>query len=298
MIGIYKIINQINGKVYIGQSINIVKRWNEHKTTAFNPKNKNYDIYLYRAIRKYGLENFIFEVIEECSPADLNAREIYWISYYDSCNRDKGYNMTLGGNATAINPKEICELWDQGYSIGEIAEKMKDKISYCTVKNYLHSYEKWNVTESRRRSALIAKKKKTKKYEIIKQYDLFGNFLKNWRSIGEAASSLNLNKNTIGIALKGAQYQAGGFQWKYGNEEDSSSIEDITNKVYLFYGIIQKDLNGNIINKYSNAQEAAKAMNTTSKNIIAACQHKNNRKTAKGFIWEYDYKVWNDPKMN
>lgn len=66
MIGIYKITNNINGKVYIGQSIDINKRWKEHKYRSQIP-NKEYDKYLYRAFRKYGLENFTFEILEECT---------------------------------------------------------------------------------------------------------------------------------------------------------------------------------------------------------------------------------------
>lgn len=97
MIGIYKITNNINGKVYIGLSTNIEKRWNRHKSAAFNPKDKNYQYPLYQAMRKYGLNNFSFEVIEECSICDLNDKEIYYIAFYDSHNRKNGYNQDSGG---------------------------------------------------------------------------------------------------------------------------------------------------------------------------------------------------------
>ena len=56
---------------------------------------KEYEKYLYRSFRKYGLEAFTFEVIEECPPEELSNREIYWISYYDSYAN--GYNETPGG---------------------------------------------------------------------------------------------------------------------------------------------------------------------------------------------------------
>ena len=103
MIGIYKITNLINNKVYIGQSKNIEYRWKQHKNHPFNINNKDYDKRLYQAIRKYGLENFSFEILEECQIQELNNKEIYWIKYYDSANIDKGYNMTLGGqNSTPI----------------------------------------------------------------------------------------------------------------------------------------------------------------------------------------------------
>ena len=108
MIGIYKIKNKINGKVYIGLSTNIEKRWNKHKNEPFNLSSAQYNCLLYKAIRKYGLDNFEFSIIEECSKEMLPKREKYWIKYYnsfigfDNCN---GYNMTIGGETGA--PKNL-----------------------------------------------------------------------------------------------------------------------------------------------------------------------------------------------
>ena len=72
MIGIYKITNTINHKVYIGLSNNIEKRWKTHKQRAFSENDKEYNKHLYRAFRKYGLENFTFEVIEEIDSNDFS----------------------------------------------------------------------------------------------------------------------------------------------------------------------------------------------------------------------------------
>ena len=91
MIGIYKIQNLINGKVYIGQSINIERRFHQHKY------DDSQNSVIHRAIKKYGIENFSFEVIEECNYKDLDEREIFWIKYYNSSNKNNGYNLTLGG---------------------------------------------------------------------------------------------------------------------------------------------------------------------------------------------------------
>lgn len=90
MIGIYKWTNLINNKVYIGQSVNIIARKAEHIKLA---KNENYTTNIAKAIRKYGIENFDFEILEECSLQNLNERERYYIKYYDSLNKEKGYNM-------------------------------------------------------------------------------------------------------------------------------------------------------------------------------------------------------------
>ena len=89
---IYKITNTINNKCYIGQSINITARWQAHKN-AVNSKTL-YHYPLYRAFRKYGLENFTFTVIEECPVSQLNEKEIFWIQYYNSfLDKNKGYNL-------------------------------------------------------------------------------------------------------------------------------------------------------------------------------------------------------------
>lgn len=88
MIGIYKITNKINGKFYIGQSVDIERRFMEHKT----PHGTMNSIKL--AMKKYGKENFSFEVIEECSENDLNEREMYWIAtlkpQYNRCGGGTG----------------------------------------------------------------------------------------------------------------------------------------------------------------------------------------------------------------
>lgn len=89
--GIYKITNITNGKCYIGQSINVHKRWTEHRRAKS-------DSAIHGAIRKYGVASFVFEVIETCEVATLNDKEIYFISTLD-CIRPKGYNLTSGGNA-------------------------------------------------------------------------------------------------------------------------------------------------------------------------------------------------------
>ncbi len=95
--GIYKITNQINGKCYIGQSVNIKRRWQEHY--KFNSREQ--DAVIHQAFKKYGIENFSFEILEECSQNQLDDLEIKWIAYFDSQNPNKGYNCTSGGQGTS-----------------------------------------------------------------------------------------------------------------------------------------------------------------------------------------------------
>ena len=90
---IYLITNPINGKVYVGKTVHYKRRMKEHKNSGKNPK------YCFPyAIRKYGWENFTKEIlIDEVPEEDLNNLEINYIAFYDSCNREKGYNRTKGG---------------------------------------------------------------------------------------------------------------------------------------------------------------------------------------------------------
>ena len=90
MIGIYKITDLTNNLIYIGQSNNIQRRKTEH----FN-SNKYDSSKIDIAIQEKGVDNFKFEIIEECSEDKLDEREKYWIEYYDSYTN--GYNMTKGG---------------------------------------------------------------------------------------------------------------------------------------------------------------------------------------------------------
>lgn len=100
---IYKIINDINSKIYIGQTIcTIQRRWQQHQLQALAGTGK-----LQRAIRKHGIEHFQIEPVEECANELLNERECYWIQHYDSLR--KGYNSTIGGAGSTKNQVAIVK---------------------------------------------------------------------------------------------------------------------------------------------------------------------------------------------
>lgn len=110
MIGIYKITNNINGHSYIGQSVDILRRWRDHRSKSYT---QHYP--LQKAFVKYGIDNFTFEVLEECSFEELNEKEQYYILKYDTYVN--GYNATTGGqggtnNEMKISQKELEEIFD------------------------------------------------------------------------------------------------------------------------------------------------------------------------------------------
>lgn len=107
MIGIYKITNKVNGKCYIGQSINIDKRIKEHFWKATCEKDVSFNSILHQAIRKYGKDNFICEVLQECSIEDIDKLEQQYIKEYNSVT-PYGYNIMFGGQKVRALP-HLCQ---------------------------------------------------------------------------------------------------------------------------------------------------------------------------------------------
>lgn len=122
---IYKITNLDNSKIYIGQTIRDLKvRFKQHCC-------RKDCTYLHNAILKYGSDNFKIELIEEVPIEDLDSREIYWISHYNSTDTSKGYNICYGGKLgnsyrsklTEDETKQLIEMEKQGVSHTEIGER-------------------------------------------------------------------------------------------------------------------------------------------------------------------------------
>lgn len=95
-VGIYKITNVKNKKVYIGQSINLRKRIRDHKNEL--RKNKHRNVMLQRIYNKYGENIFVYEILEECEAEQLDSKEIFWIDFFGANDRIYGYNFESGGN--------------------------------------------------------------------------------------------------------------------------------------------------------------------------------------------------------
>lgn len=135
--GIYKITNQINGKCYIGQSVNIAKRWTQHRIRATSEGSKGFGSHFYRSIRRYGLENFSFEILEECLREELNEKEKFYIKKYHSDQKDCGYNLTPGGDSQGPSTRKLTD---------EQVEEIFDLLSNSDL-SQTEIAEKYNVTQ-------------------------------------------------------------------------------------------------------------------------------------------------------
>lgn len=142
---IYKITNMLNGKVYIGQTINLNGRYGNHKSGKSS-------LFIHGAIRKYGFKNFKLEVIEEV-PKKLkvmNDREIYWINHYNSCDPEIGYNYSTVGQTNLGHV--VTQATRLKLSIIH-AERMKDKTNNPMYgkRHSSESIEKMKLTRNSRK---------------------------------------------------------------------------------------------------------------------------------------------------
>ena len=222
MIGIYKITNKTNNKCYIGQSVDIQARWNKHLSTYSLNSAPNYE--LYRAMKKYGASQFIFEIIEECRQEELNEKEKYWIEYYDSFNN--GYNMTIGGEAcNGTNDKKVYqyaltgELLNEYKSAHEAARENNIQFTnickVCrgerkTAGGFGWSYEK-KINEEPIQTKRIG-------CNIVQQYSKEGELIAEYDTSKEAWRQTGISDTTIGLVCKGKGKTAGGFVWRYKND--------------------------------------------------------------------------------
>lgn len=299
MIGIYKIENNINHKVYIGLSNNIERRWREHKRRYLDIFSNNYNCKLYKALRKYGLENFTFSVVEQCLLEELEEKEIYWIKYYDSYFL--GYNMTLGGEGWGQKEfKKIYQYDEKGNLLKEfnscLDASLEVKIGQesirecCRGNRFSAAGFQWSYNKVENLDTIIIEG------TPIVQFSLLGEQIKLFSSIKSAAEELKLYPAQISKSCRlKNNYRAGDFLWRYLKDvEEGQQIEKYTNprsrKVY------QYNLEGKYIQDYNSLIDAAEDLNLNSSNLTTCCQGK--QKTVGGFQWSYEKKDFLSPVIN
>lgn len=212
----YKVTNNITKECYIGASKNIMNRWRDHFSNYKNPNRKDYNSLLYINIRKFGLENFKFELLEECDILELNDKERYYVKLFKP-----EYNQTPGGKGGHVNkPKRFKEIiYDLEHSNKTFKEIGKEYgYCECTI-SQINKGESWydeNLNYPIR--TLDRKKIALNKTSIrILQFDKKGNFIQEWESIRAFYISQGEKRDTfhIGDVCKGKRKTACGYIWKY-----------------------------------------------------------------------------------
>lgn len=118
---IYKITSPSN-KIYIGQAVNIDKRFARYKNLDCKSQ-----VRIYRSLKKYGFDNHVFEIIEECDISELNVRERYWQEYYDVLN-ENGLNCCYA--ETINSPKVFSDKMIENIKNGLIGKVKKGSDHY------------------------------------------------------------------------------------------------------------------------------------------------------------------------
>ena len=167
---VYKITNLINNKIYIGQSINPQNRWNRHKSDAKLGKNKKH---FANSIRKYGVQNFIFEVIAQARfLEDIDKVEIDCIKQYKSSDPKFGYNISLGGNGKRIMSDQTKKKISKFRTGKKATEETKSRMSQSMIGK--NSGDKNGMFGVLSENASCAKLTFIKAFEIRKEYFIDG----------------------------------------------------------------------------------------------------------------------------
>ena len=262
-IGIYKITNLKNGKIYIGQSINILERFTQHKSDLKGNRHSNK--HLQSAYNLYGLETFKFEILEECSKKQLDKRERYWINFFGGVSSKTNYNQKDGGHCK-------CKFSEESIFVMKKIKKGKHFGSKSEFKKGMIPWNKGKV------GTYVSNRRKK-----IYQYDLDGNFIAEYNSALEASKSINVSSSLISLCClkKHISHQ---FQWRY---EKHKKISKAKIKQRTKKKVYQYDLDGNFVAEYESAAEAAKKIGTSASIIQACCLKYKNNILCKGFQWRH-----------
>ena len=212
---IYIITNQLNGKMYIGQTYrDMDERWAQHKADY---KKKRYaEKPLYKAIREDGIDNFKCDLLEKCEKVISDEREQYYIRLYNTYignENSNGYNATLGGSGKPFVNREM------------IVKKYKEKQSMVEVAQYfgIHHETVSNILSDAGVKTLSQEDVNANKYGIpVVMLSLDGEYIKSFKSAREAAKEFTDNiKKIDGISVhisavcKGKRKSAYGYRWMY-----------------------------------------------------------------------------------
>lgn len=302
---IYKATNKINGKVYIGQTS---QEFNERRNQHLRNAKRGEPNILYNAIRKYGEENFEWEIIDRCeNQKHLDEREIFWIGYYHSFVNDSicnGYNMTIGGGGLGIgenNPnfgKKRSEETKRKISKGNMGKVMSGeaRAKMSEVKKGIfgeghNRYGKTHTDETKVKLSKIKKGVKTSsetkkrmseshkgKY-IGEENHMFGKTGESNHLFGTHLS--DETKRKISESKKGRKL----------SDEHKQKIRDNHSDIYgknnpMATSVIQLTINGDFINRFDTIAEAVKFIDGDPSCISRCC--KGKVKSHKKFKWVYE----------
>ena len=280
MATIYKIINNITNKIYIGETTRTLSvRWRQHKSRS---KDINNNTYLYLSMRKYGIENFSVEILEECEDSKRFERETYYIKTLNSM-APNGYNLVLSQNGTtSLYDDVILELWNEGLLLVEIGKQIN--FDPKIVSRILLNLGITKEEIQKRKGEAIGKRSS----KGVTQYSLEGEYLGDWESATAAAETLGLNRASISKCCNGDMLTYKNYIWQY------TDIDDIDNRILLVNSkpkvgtnskpILCYDQKHNLIKEYPSASAAGREFGVAHAGIAYAARTGG---TSLGYYCEY-----------
>jgi len=231
--GIYIIRNTLNDKVYIGQTSNLLKRWNSHKYLL--RKNKHGNIHLQNSWNKNGESVFVYSVLENCAIDIINEREVYWINNFGGVECDKIFNLSAGGLGGGKRATEVCKkisAWQTGRklspshveSLRRVAtgrnhtENHKQYLSQLYKGRPLTEETKLKISESKKGikfSEEVKFKLKNRGNVAVIQFSKLGELIKEFPSAKIAGEELGFWKSDITQCCMGKRKTVKGYIFKY-----------------------------------------------------------------------------------
>lgn len=260
--GIYMIQNKVNGKIYIGQSVDIEYRWKIHKRELRNNHHKN--DHLQSACNEYGEDNFEFTIICECDESQLNTMEEYYIFELMSYDRRIGYNKNYGGGS-GLPTEETRQKIGKLHKGKIVSEETRKKLSKINKGKTLSEEHRKKISKSTKIALSSPEvRKKISEASKGKNNPMYGRTGENSPWYGKHHSEESKKK----MRENNAKTMLGKFGIKHHN-----SIP-----------VVQLTLEGKLINVYGSAGEAERdGFNQCG---ITKCI-KGKYKTHKGYKWMY-----------
>ena len=275
IVGIYMITCLKNNKHYIGQSVRLKHRMNEHKSNSSNSQLK-------KDIEFYGWENFRFEILEECAEEELDERELHYIEVVKP-----EYNVCMEGNPFSSKNLQIlrelsrkpvrCVEDNRVFPSQRDAANAYD-VCESSLCNVLHGKQVtvggFHFEYADKRPSETRKNKLKKSVRCIETGIIFS-------TVTEAAKAVGINSRTISSTLNGHSFTAGGFHWEFADGRPSNIRPEETRKPKkksvrcVETGVV-----------YESIAQAAKAFGVYS-TTIGHVANSQNKKTACGFHWEF-----------
>lgn len=276
--GVYLITNLVNGKVYVGSSAYISKRWAAHKRALRDGNHHNR--YLQSSAKKHGHENFQFTMLETCDASNeaLKSTEQRYIDAYGSCERNVGYNLS----PSAYNNLGI-KFSEETRKRMSIAFKGRIRTPEHTA-NLVASYLKNNDNTGRKlpdQHVQAIRAGKAYQRRPVIQYSLGYKQIAEYECAGDAADALNVSRRIIGKACEVGRVAAGHY-WCF---KDNPRNAPVVVSAGRFRNVEQSDMEGNFLKLWKTLTQAAVELSFQTSGINKACNGVFPH--YKGFKWRY-----------